>query len=403
MGGQAARAALHTSDDHRLAVELRFFTPMVQRTTYGADGHSVVATTDSSLVAASTKRVDAALVETQLPADGAYTVWQSGGDWQSAPEDVTFFTLSHRGLQGGTLLPYTVTRRYDVTTSKSNEQMKKALYEESVGGATQFDESMKTVWNTGAFYFNKFFDGLSLEQTATVYHIAVVSTAVNATTMKMVGVSMGVGPYVNPYQQLSVPPSSVSATCADGVRNEGETSIECGGPRCAACVSCTNGIQDQGELLTDCGGPNCAQCDPSLLLANSTQSPVESTEVREAGISRVVIIIVLIVVILLCLLLLCAVFFLRWQQLRVSNMAAATVLTRSAPHSRSASRSVPVDRASMVADGSSGRDDSRSPRSSYRATCSRRSRVMSRAERNEVYGKLGMKISTDSDNKIEGA
>ena len=47
-------------------------------------------------------------------------------------------------------------------------------------------------------------------------------------------------------------------TCNDGIQNQGETGIDCGGP-CAACPSCNDGIQNQGETGVDCGGP-CAAC-----------------------------------------------------------------------------------------------------------------------------------------------
>ncbi|HTM43918.1 MAG TPA: PQQ-dependent sugar dehydrogenase [Polyangiaceae bacterium] len=79
-------------------------------------------------------------------------------------------------------------------------------------------------------------------------------------------------------------------TCADGIQNQGETGLDCGGP-CAACAAvcgngllegseqcddgntvntdscsnschtptCADGIQNQGETGLDCGGP-CAAC-----------------------------------------------------------------------------------------------------------------------------------------------
>ena len=47
-------------------------------------------------------------------------------------------------------------------------------------------------------------------------------------------------------------------TCTDGIQNQGETGIDCGGP-CAACPTCSDGIQNQGETGIDCGGP-CAAC-----------------------------------------------------------------------------------------------------------------------------------------------
>jgi len=51
-----------------------------------------------------------------------------------------------------------------------------------------------------------------------------------------------------------------AATCSDGIQNQGETGIDCGGP-CPACAAptCSDGIQNQGELGIDCGGP-CTAC-----------------------------------------------------------------------------------------------------------------------------------------------
>jgi len=47
-------------------------------------------------------------------------------------------------------------------------------------------------------------------------------------------------------------------TCTDGIQNQGETGIDCGGP-CQPCPTCTDGIQNQGETGIDCGGP-CPAC-----------------------------------------------------------------------------------------------------------------------------------------------
>jgi hypothetical protein len=70
------------------------------------------------------------------------------------------------------------------------------------------------------------------------------------------------------------------ATCTDGVKNQGESDIDCGGPctgcptgdSCVAnsdCISldcggttclaptCSDGIKNEGESDTDCGGPTC--------------------------------------------------------------------------------------------------------------------------------------------------
>jgi len=48
------------------------------------------------------------------------------------------------------------------------------------------------------------------------------------------------------------------ATCYDGIKNNGEIGIDCGGP-CPPCPSCDDGIKNQGELGIDCGGP-CKPC-----------------------------------------------------------------------------------------------------------------------------------------------
>lgn len=57
-----------------------------------------------------------------------------------------------------------------------------------------------------------------------------------------------------------------SATCNDGIQNQGETGVDCGGP-CGSCVSCNDGIQNQGEQGIDCGGP-CAACPYVQITAN---------------------------------------------------------------------------------------------------------------------------------------
>ena len=49
-----------------------------------------------------------------------------------------------------------------------------------------------------------------------------------------------------------------TATCDDGIQNQGETGIDCGGP-CAACETCNDGIMNQNETGVDCGGV-CAAC-----------------------------------------------------------------------------------------------------------------------------------------------
>jgi hypothetical protein len=54
-----------------------------------------------------------------------------------------------------------------------------------------------------------------------------------------------------------------TGTCSDGVKNQGEQGIDCGGPCPGACPSCADGIMNQGETAVDCGGP-CDPCYPRL-------------------------------------------------------------------------------------------------------------------------------------------
>ena len=60
--------------------------------------------------------------------------------------------------------------------------------------------------------------------------------------------------------------SSTAATCSDGIQNQSETGIDCGGP-CTACVttpSCSDGIKNQNETDIDCGGV-CPACAPTAM------------------------------------------------------------------------------------------------------------------------------------------
>jgi len=59
-------------------------------------------------------------------------------------------------------------------------------------------------------------------------------------------------------------PPAADATCADGIQNQGETGVDCGGPNCQACVAdatCTDGIQNGDETGVDCGG-SCPDACP---------------------------------------------------------------------------------------------------------------------------------------------
>lgn len=72
-----------------------------------------------------------------------------------------------------------------------------------------------------------------------------------------------------------VPP--VAATCNDGILNNGETQIDCGGPNCAACpvtppvvATCTDGIMNGDETEIDFGGSCAGEITVGGLLAQNT-------------------------------------------------------------------------------------------------------------------------------------
>jgi len=85
-------------------------------------------------------------------------------------------------------------------------------------------------------------------------------------------------------------------TCTDGVKNGAETDVDCGGGTCPACANgktclagtdcasgvctngvcvapaatCTDGIKNHGETDVDCGGPNCPGCADGKTCAAGT-------------------------------------------------------------------------------------------------------------------------------------
>lgn len=51
-----------------------------------------------------------------------------------------------------------------------------------------------------------------------------------------------------------------SETCVDGILNQDEVGIDCGGV-CAACITCVDGLLNGDEEDIDCGGSNCPVCE----------------------------------------------------------------------------------------------------------------------------------------------
>src|SRR5690349_15937743 len=70
--------------------------------------------------------------------------------------------------------------------------------------------------------------------------------------------------------------SNNSGTCSDGIQNQNETGVDCGGV-CSACNNnntgtCSDGIQNQNETGIDCGGVCSACSSGSKTLTVNTQS-----------------------------------------------------------------------------------------------------------------------------------
>ena len=72
-------------------------------------------------------------------------------------------------------------------------------------------------------------------------------------------------------------------TCSDGIKNQGEGGIDCGGPcprRCVISNTCNNGVQDNGETGEDCGGP-CPLCEiPGSLIISLVLNPDSSSPIN---------------------------------------------------------------------------------------------------------------------------
>jgi len=61
------------------------------------------------------------------------------------------------------------------------------------------------------------------------------------------------------FSLLTFPSCSDDETCDDGLQNQDERGVDCGGV-CPACFTCSDGIQNGGEEGIDCGGIDCDEC-----------------------------------------------------------------------------------------------------------------------------------------------
>lgn len=60
-------------------------------------------------------------------------------------------------------------------------------------------------------------------------------------------------------------------TCSDGIKNQDETEVDCGGT-CTPCATCDDGIKNGDETDVDCGGScdACATCDDGIQNGDET-------------------------------------------------------------------------------------------------------------------------------------
>lgn len=70
-------------------------------------------------------------------------------------------------------------------------------------------------------------------------------------------------------------------TCADGIQNQDETGIDCGGSYCLPCDNCVDGIQNQDETGIDCGGSIC--CAPCIFTCSDGIQNQDETGVDCGG------------------------------------------------------------------------------------------------------------------------
>ena len=71
-----------------------------------------------------------------------------------------------------------------------------------------------------------------------------------------------IGAHLGEVYICGTPTDGTQATCQDGILNQNETEVDCGGicPACETIATCQDGIQNQNETGIDCGGV-CPSCE----------------------------------------------------------------------------------------------------------------------------------------------
>jgi hypothetical protein len=88
-----------------------------------------------------------------------------------------------------------------------------------------------------------------------------------------------------PITSLAFREKEPEPTCSDGIKNQGEADVDCGGP-CSSCAepeaveTCFDSIQNQGEEGIDCGGPCsriCPEPEPEPIPIEVPEEPENKT------------------------------------------------------------------------------------------------------------------------------
>lgn len=94
----------------------------------------------------------------------------------------------------------------------------------------------------------------------------ILNLQLNAGVTYYITVSTWPSPQCIPFDITVTVPS-----CNDGIQNQDETGIDCGGTICGPCPDCNDGIQNGDETGVDCGGTWCVPCS----CFNGVQDPGE--------------------------------------------------------------------------------------------------------------------------------
>jgi endo-1,4-beta-D-glucanase Y len=93
--------------------------------------------------------------------------------------------------------------------------------------------------------------------------------------IRLFGLLLMSGNDVNIYERAQLVTGGTTPTCSDGVQNQNETGVDCGGACTTTCPTCADGVKNGDEVGVDCGGScnACASCADGV--KNGTESAVD--------------------------------------------------------------------------------------------------------------------------------